>query len=423
LSTSKRQQVAYVTWGETVRFYGIYRSQVLETVARLAKDDPDRDYHIIAAMPVVHSGWVRERHRYFAQLKEARRLLGRAQLHIVPIMALQTAIFPTRKTFSAIYRGAGLTLNRMLKRYDFDLVHCRSLQSSYGMLKARADLGLTYKVVYDVRTLWPEEMRRRGSSVEDYVFFKSIEKQVAEQADAVVTVEENMEDLIRKVGARKTLANYLASEISNHSLAADKIRNSANDSLHMTYVGAIELDGIHDPRLLFSLFGWIKSDFKSARMTIISTSAHEPLKKLVKSEFSGLEESIDYTSFTDRKALLADLSNYDAGLNVHGESKNSNDAITAKTGFSTKSVEYLGAGLPIICTKNAMGIARIIEQNNIGLTFDPKNNGADISRDDLLALKTPAARKRAIEFAKKTFSYESSTGRLHQLYNELLAAD
>jgi len=102
--------VVYLTWGETPRSYGIYRSQVAETVAEIVARHPDITHHLIAGLPIIHSGLVREKLAYGQELKSLRQTLGDTQLSVCLIPVPQNFVFPKARSFGMIFAGARFTL-------------------------------------------------------------------------------------------------------------------------------------------------------------------------------------------------------------------------------------------------------------------------------------------------------------------------
>lgn len=137
----------YLTWGETPRSYGIYRSQVVETVAEIVRQDPDITHHLVAGLPIIHSGLVREKSAYGRELKTLRKVLGHTPLTTCLIPVPQTFVFPNRRNFGVIFIGAGLTLLPKLRRIKPDLVHCRSFLSTFIASDLRRRAGLDRKSV------------------------------------------------------------------------------------------------------------------------------------------------------------------------------------------------------------------------------------------------------------------------------------
>jgi hypothetical protein len=53
-------KVVYLTWVETHRSYGVFGSQVIGQFVETQKLSPNDEFHFISAVPIIHSGLLRE---------------------------------------------------------------------------------------------------------------------------------------------------------------------------------------------------------------------------------------------------------------------------------------------------------------------------------------------------------------------------
>ena len=199
-------KIIYLTWGETPRSYGVFGSQAINQFVSNCKLNKDSECHLISAVPLIHSGFVREKVGYFDEIKKIKSLLGRISFSWIPIYATQNFINSNRFTFKLMHGLSHLHLLNKIKEIKPDIIHCRSYHAAWAAIKVRDKYNLNYKVVFDGRDLWPEEMALKQGFKEqslDYKYLKNIEKFILEKADCSVSVSQKMHEHYVGLGAKK----------------------------------------------------------------------------------------------------------------------------------------------------------------------------------------------------------------------------
>jgi hypothetical protein len=151
-------KIIYLTWGETPRSYGVFGSQVINQLVSNYKSNKDSQFHLVSAVPLIHSGFVREKINYIDEIKKIKRSLGNISFSWIPIYATQNFINSNRFTFKLMHGLSHLHLLRKMKEIKPDIVHCRSYHAAWAAITIRDKYKLNYKVIFDGRDLWPEEM-------------------------------------------------------------------------------------------------------------------------------------------------------------------------------------------------------------------------------------------------------------------------
>lgn len=411
---TNKTKVVYLTWGETPRAYGIYRTQVAGTLAKISQQHQDVDLHLIAGLPIIHSGLVRERHRYPAELRRLREALGNVPLRICPIPVTQNFVYPTRKSFNAIFIAANLTLLPKLKRLAPDVVHCRSFLATWIANELRQKNDLNYRIVYDARSLWPEMQYRRRPDIQDLQFFKAKENKLVSQVDAVVGVNDPMTRHYTDMGAKQAITNYIAAPLV---LANRSTTRQPGDPIRLVYAGALHEGGMQTPAMLFELAAKVRDLLGPITLKVLTTSAHDPLQKIADTY---LEKGVvDFEAVFDPARMSEALRQNDFACNVYKRPISDIDLALCQTGLSTKSAEYLAAGLPILVSKYPQAVGHLVEKNNVGAVFDETAENFGLTTKSLQNLLSTEVNERARELASGLFDLDVVAARFAHLYQDL----
>lgn len=370
-------RIIYLTWGETPRSYGVFGSQVIGQFTETANLLPESKFYFISAVPVIHSGLVREKWRYARELKLVKHKLGVINFHWLPIWAPQNLINSSKFTFKFMHGLAHRHLNKKLQMIKPDVVHCRSYHAAWAALCIKKKYQLNYKIVFDGRGLWPEEVSlKRGWSDQspNYKFLKTIEGILLTECEKSITVSDTMHEHYVKLKGINDSTIYLSADTKQ--LKFEKNEFEQSDTIRFCYVGALSDTTWHQPKTLISLYRYLRRLFPKTKLTVVTTSNHSELQSLF-SEFP--EEEVKFTSTKTRAELNQVLNSQDFGLMTYFTPKTEKEILLANMVLAVKSAEYLIAGLPMICNKYCGGIASILKNNNMGIVYDPNTyKGLDL---------------------------------------------
>lgn len=408
------RRVVYLTWGETPRGHGLYRSQVIETVRSLADHLPASEFTLIAGVPVIHSGMIREKWRYPQEITALRQILGRSQFERALIPVPQSFVHPTRRSFNMIFAGARFFLLPRLQRIAPDIVHCRSLQAAWIAHKLREAHGLSYRILYDARSLWPEMQYRLNPNADDLAAFKALEAELVQAVDSVVSVNQPMADHYRALGAPRSWVNYLAATLP------DKLPPPpAPNPIRLFYAGALHHSGMQDPVLLFRLLAQVDKLSAGAELTILTTSPHPPLRALA-TQFAGPAAArIRYAAARSPAEVMQTAAQHHIACNVYRAPITANDRALCATGFSTKSAEYMAAGLPILVSRHPAAIGHLVSENSVGYVFDDTQNDLGLNIASLNAMMHPSMRTRCRSTAAAHFDRDRVSAQFAAIYTSL----
>jgi glycosyltransferase involved in cell wall biosynthesis len=411
-------RVAYLTWGETPRSYGVFGSQVIGQFVETAKLNPNDQFHFISAVPIIHSGLVREKWGYVKELNAVKAKLGSIQFHWLPIWVSQNFVYSSQRTFGLMHGIAHLHLKTKLLKVNPDIVHCRSYGAAWAALSVKEKYGLRYKIIFDGRGLWPEEAAlKKGWSEKsaDYLFLKSIESKLLEYCDCSVTVSDTMHEHYVGLGAKNDHTIYLSADTNQLKVGVDQFE--FNDNVRFCYVGALSNDTWHQPSALVDLYRQLRALFPKTQLTIVTTSNHDSLRR----DFAEFPENeIVLTATKTRAELKQVLESQDFGLMTYFQPKNDKEILLGRMVLAVKSAEYFIAGLPMICNAYCGGVARLIEKNQLGITYFPEKL-EEIKREDINSYLNKAAKNRCQDFAEENFDYGVNALNYKNIYESLIA--
>ena len=409
--------VVYLTWGETPRTYGVFGSQVIGQFVETAKSSPNDEFHFISAVPVIHSGLAREKWSYFSELRNVKKELDTVAFHSMPIIATQNFVNSSKATFSLMHGISHWFLKRKLTKITPDIVHCRSYHAAWAALSIRKKYSLAFKIVFDGRGLWPEEValkRNWSKNSINYQFLKSIEKTLLSECEASVAVSDTMHDHYVDLGAKNDQCIYLSADTEQLKVDIDHLEQS--ETVRFCYVGALSEDTWHQPKGLVDLYRRLRTLFPKTRLTIVTTSNHERLKPQF-SEFP--QEELVFSSTKTRVELKKILEIQDISLMTYFTPTNEKQKLLGKMVLAVKTAEYFVAGLPMICNTHCGGAAKLIDDNGLGVTYFPGKVDS-LNSEDLLPYLNADARKKCQSFALKHFDYAVNAGKYVELYKLVL---
>lgn len=411
-------KVVYLTWGETPRSYGVYNSQVLGQFIETHKIMEADEFHFIAGVPLLHSGIVREKMSYLNEVRAVKEKLGSIKFYWLPIFSPQNFVNSNRNTFPFIHAGSHYPLKLKLNKIKPDIVHCRSYHAAWAALQIRANFGLTFKVIFDGRGLWPEEIALKKNYDNDdyhYLFLKSIEAENLKGADITIAVSDTMAEHYVKLGAKNVRTIYLSCptkklkcNIKNHK--------EKKDQIVFCYVGALSDNTWHKPKELLNLYKHLRSILPRSKLLIITTSNHDAVRKFF---LEIPEQEVVITKTQTSQELKSILDKADIGLMSYFNPKSEREIILGATVLAVKTGEYLASGLPVIINSYCGGAAEIVRNYSVGITYDP-NNLDSLSCENIYSLLEANVKKTAQSIAYDLFDYRKNAIRYKNIYSNLV---
>jgi glycosyltransferase involved in cell wall biosynthesis len=412
-------KVMHLTWGETPRSYGVFGSQVISQFAATRRALPDAQFLFASGLPLIHSGMTREKFGYISECNKIRNALGDIPFKLLPIYAPQNLVVSSSTSFRWLHGPAHWHLASLIRRFEPDIVHCRSYHAAWAALSVRRRLGLGYCIVFDGRGLYPEEVALKKGYADnsvDYLYLKHIERELLAECEMSIAVSDPMEQHYRQLGARDCRTVYLSAD-------AERLRplpriDRTSRPLNFCYVGALSEDTWHKPSALLSLFKRLRELIPDARLTIVTTSDHGDVRRF----FSGFSETeVQLGQSRNLHQLKTFLQQADFGVMSYFEPQTAREEMLADMVLAVKTAEYLCNGLPMIVSRFCGGAASIVKRHGLGLVYDPFNLDA-LRAEDILRQSPDEARSKVIaEKSRNLFDYSEHASAYAGLYAELRA--
>lgn len=414
-------QLVYLTWGETPRGSGVYGSQVIGQLLSISRNAKIHTT-LIAGLPLIHSGLVKEKLAYFSELRNIRQRLGNIGFEILLLPAIQTSFYSNKKNFFSLHCFVNANLINKLKKIQPDIVHCRSYHAAYAAIIARKKAKLDYKIIFDARGLWPEEavLKNKVSYLDnDFHFLKEIEQEIIQSADVTICVSDTMSHHFQEIGAKRVDTIFLGASVNELLLDnRDKYKDCNNKTL--CYIGALADSTWHKPEMLRRVYAVFRSIYPNTKLLIVTHSDWEDIRACL-NEFP--ESEIEFTSTVDRKEMASLLARADFGVLPYLEPISECEHKIANTVIAVKTAEYLAAGVPVLTNCYCGGAAELLEKWGVGLVYDPADPAMQINKESLQKIDTEAVRLRAVEVARQNFDFEKNALRYIALYNNILDID
>lgn len=409
-------KVVYLTWGETPRSYGVFGSQVLGQFAETKKYAKGDEFYFISGLPLIHSGLFREKMTYKEEIRKVKHRLENISFSIIPIFAPQNFVNSSKATFPFMHYFSDSLLAKKLKSINPDVVHCRSYHATYAAIKAREKKKLTYKIVFDARGVWPEEVslkKKNNKESNNYLFLKTIEKFILNNVEVTVCVSDTMQERFKNIGANRLETVYLS---ANTDVLQVCERVNDDNSITFTYIGTLSENTWHSPKELHRLYYQLRKKVDNPKLIIATTSDHNEIRKI----FTDIPTSeIEYTSFKRVGELKKIFERTTFGLMSYFNPLSEMDKELSDMVLAVKVVEYISAGLPVIVNKACGGAAVLIDKYNMGITYNP-DTFEEITSEALQNYINDNRKKRRSLLAKELFDYQSNAVKYYEIYQSLI---
>ncbi|AOT09695.1 hypothetical protein [Pseudoalteromonas luteoviolacea] len=346
-----------------------------------------------------------------------KQRLGDVMFSRIPVIAPQTFVNSSSKTFSYFHGISHTFLARKFSKIQPDVVHCRSYHAAWAALKVKERYQFEYKIVFDGRDMWPEEMALKNNYAQnssDYLFLKGIEGELLSKCELSVGVSDEMCTHYQKLSAKNVQCVYLSADTDTFSSSFMREKYDS-DVIRFCYVGALDEGGWHKVSELHKLYTKLKELFKKTHLTIVTTSDHGAIR----AKFNDIPESeMTLTSSRSREELATILSTQHFGLMAYFSPKNNLHIALGKILLAIKTVEYLSAGLPMICNQYCGGASRLLNENDLGVSYSPED--ISLEKERILSLYNLESGERCLDFARCNFNMNENAKKYLSIYQELL---
>lgn len=418
--------IMFLSWGEVPRLSSVYGGQLVNVAKTIGLDDRVDQVTLVAGMPLIHSGLVREKWNYGKQLTAINNSLGKDNFLRRYLLVPPIGIYPKESQIKLFMLGQMQSMVAILKERQPDILHCRSYLATYMAHEWKRISGLDYKIVFDSRSYMPDEAIKRGRWSEgssDHKFWRQTEKQLLRDSDAINVVSEPMRTRFIGMGADPDKVHLIHLNVTepvyqpSENKSASK--NLNNQGMLFCYCGYLDYNGWHHPSRIWEIFDQVASLRDDAKLLIITKSSHAMLKADLSTRGYGhLIEKIEFTSAESSTECVRIMQDCDVGLLSYFSPETELEIEMSKGVFATKTAEYLFAGIPVLVSDICGGAADFVKAHKAGFAYNDqeKLNQADI--DILLQYKKD--QERLITLAKDKFDIMQNANRLISIYETII---
>lgn len=408
-------KIMYLSWGETPRSYGVFGSQVIEQLVEISAAMPATKFLFVAAVPVIHSGLVREKFRYFNELKKIREKLGKIEFKWISITTTQNFINPNRITFKLMFLGAMKNFQKTIENFQPDIIHCRSYLAAWAALKVREENQKQFRIVFDPRGLYPEEVALKNDNNIDslnYKFLKSIENRLLSCCDVTIAVSDTMARHFCSLNANAVETIYISADTSSLN-SNRKIKLNASKKINFCYVGALNESTWHKTSALYELFLRLKQLYQYATLTIVTTSNHDSIRYHFRKYSSS---DVKIVAAHNRDEVRSNLELADFGLLTYFVPRSRLEILLASMVIAVKTAEYLCAGIPVIVNKYCGGAAAVLKKYQLGVLYDPEDLNSLSSHEIEASLMQSPNKMSIVDQSRQLFDYKVNAKKYSDIY-------
>jgi len=408
------KRIAYILYNERPTS-GLVRGQVITLLKEIKRRKKSYDITVIALwQPWIHLV-------YRAEMAEMRKMLRESDIAYEswPLVLLPSRYFMyDYRTLPLLYIFAKLVF-RLLGLGRFHLVHARSYFPS--LVLAALKQKFNYKLIFDMRSLWPEEFVTVGKwtlQSETYYKWKAYERFTVERCDAFTAVSEPMKKEANRIfpGKEADLITLLVDVDRMRFNEGERGRIRAEkgwqDKFVVVYQGSLAFErqwnNIHNYAKYFKR---MESVIERLHMVMVVPEIFDGFLGVIKSY------GIDPKKVTFERGahqLASWLSAADAGIHVMSPGPDGH------TRLGVKVVEYLSCGLPVITNSHVGAAAEFVTERGVGIRLDLEDADFDEKLEKFVS--AGITRDRCRNIAERNFSLNVIGDRYAGLYERLLGA-
>lgn len=307
---------------------------------------------------------------------------------------------------------AGKHLFSVINQFKPDIVHCRVYPTTRVALNVRHQHNLNYKVIFDARGIYPEQILERSNNFIGtirYYWWKMLEKKMLQNSDLTIGVSEPFVEHFKRINNTSNI-KFIPCCVEIDKTIVIKTSNNLKEDLGFSpdnniivYSGNLSAKYSSINKIV-ELFSKIYQLENTSSFLILTNSNTENLINLLsqhnlldKSKILNLQpnEVPKYLSIGNVAVLFRDKS------------------LVNEVAMPTKFAEYLSCGLPVIVSSSIKGVAKIVAENNVGIVLDD----CEISKEQLSQLL--AINKGTCKQAAKRFYVDLIAEQYYQEYKIL----
>jgi len=428
--TGKMPRIIYLIALENILDNAIFENQVKKLLLRIQGSKDRRvELTIVCLLPwfeLTRRGVYSNFRKYRDSIDRLRNeLAGKGVgLELVPT-PIPSAFFnmgPILLAFLSLWAVPALWYKMF--RLRAQVVHCRYYYAAFLALVARRLIPWPVKVIFDVRTLLPEQglvNRKWRSGGPVFRFWKALEHWMLNSADLVVSVSPAMTVHLEKENPKaavETIPNFVDLEYfrPDSDLRAETRRRLGLDNRRVLVFSGTLGGRYPAERIAECAENFFRLFDSEGYLLVLTGSDEKRLAPLVEALGKcGLQRGNEWEAHrcaVDEVPQM--LAAADWALLVLA------DFLTSETFLPIKFAEYLALGLPILTHPANSELVRLVENHGVGMVLD-REQQAEALRSRLLE-NLEVMRTRCLEVVREQFDIDKFAGRYASLYRELAAA-
>jgi len=387
----------------------LIKTQVFALVKSLKFQYRDLDFTIVALYPVHNII------RYFPKIQKIKKDFKQkgTKLVILPTFFISQwfHIKWGLLSFFFITNFPFLFLFHLL--YKPKIYHCRSYLSTYLALPLKFIFKGT-KIIFDMRGLYPEEglvHKKWTSQSASYKMWKKIEKYLLFKSDEVLVVSDTFKKYIRET--------YSIRHIENIYLFTGVLPQKTKKNISVRtfgYIGA--LGSWHDFKFLIDIFLVIYKQLGKQSRFIILSPQYQEIWNYVKEKELPFNDKNSFFQVIPHSKVSEYLKKIDIGVLPLKNFKTKEENLIGYTMFSTKAVEMLSYGIPLLVNEKIGGLKYLIDEYHIGETFKTDLSNLP-KKTKMLVEKIDNYRKKVKQTYEKLLNPKILLKKYYKIYNSL----
>jgi len=303
-------------------------------------------------------------------------------------------------------------LSELIHNNSFEAIHIHDLP----LAQVGVEMSKKYNIpiVLDLHENWPAHMEMAthtntfvGKLLSSNKKWRLYEKKMTQEADAVITVVEEMRDRVAALGINKEKLSIVSNTLEIDKFQLPELKPDPN-YITMLYAGGINLH--RGVQVVIKAIPLLKEKYNNLRFWIIGAGSYESyLKELLKE--LNIEDYVQFLGWRPHKEIAAHLMQSDIALIPHLKSEQTDNS------SPNKLYQYMYANKPILAS-NCNSVQRVIESENVGIAYQ-HDDEKDFAKKFEYLVENKDAFKKGHEIVEDKYTWENSAAKLIEVYQNL----
>ena len=329
-----------------------------------------------------------------------------------------------KKNFSFNRIISHIRLENNIKQYLYnldikpDVIYCAYplMMNAYNVAKYAKQKTIPF--ILDIQDIWPDSFNV-VFKLPDPIFtflaypFSCFANKIYSMSDQLIAVSDTYLNRAKKsslLPSNNCCTVYIGADLNSFELPSSHIINKDSDEVWLTYIGTLSYS--YDLATVIKASTVLKhKGYLNIKIKILGEGPDEVFLKQIVED---LGAPVEFLGFQDYRVMALYLKKSDLALN--SLTKYSEGSITNKLG------DYLAAGLPILNSCKNEEVVQLINQNHLGVNYEPGNplslsNKIEflINNKDMMDLYG----HNSLEIAKEKFNRKNSYEKIFKIVEDI----